>query len=394
MLRNRLILLLFIVGSGILVGHVGGSVSYLLFYCSLILPLLAIFYVVFVYLKFCIYQEIDSKILVKEELVPYLFKLSNEDMLSYIKIKVTFMKDYSDVDRMNQETDYSLLPGEEITCSTKLCCHYRGEYKVGIDYVTVSDFLNLFRITYPCKSAIEVKVFPRVLHIERLVIAPRCEDIKSQPFMIQSQQVIPDVEVRNYQTSDSKKMIHWKATAKQHEILVRKYTEEPKSELVVLLDLQMNKSQLKERIIVEDKLIEATLALADYFVRNNTPIVILYDFNGIHRMPVYNKSDFDQLYQFCSEVRFHSDKAVEWLLNLAIQQSTGQKLYCMLLTASITNELCKKIYDFTSFGHELSMILAGDNHPQDVIDNVVDHIRLYQINNSQEVKDVLEMEAV
>ena len=393
MLRNRILFILFILGSGILVGFKGGSLSYCLFYSSLTLPILSIIYVFFVYLKFCIYQKIDSKILVKEERVPYLFKLSNEDFITYTKIRVNFMKDYSDVEYMDQATTYCLLPGEEIHKETKLCCHYRGEYKVGIDYVTVADFLNIFQITYACSSAIEVKVLPRVLHLSKLVITPRSEDIKKHQYVLQAKQVIPDVEVRKYQSSDSPKMIHWKATARQGQLLTRTYTDEPKTELVLLLDLQRCAVLDKERVIMEDKLIEAALAIVDYFVRNHTPVSVILDSSGVYKMKIYSKDDFNQFYQFCSEVRFQSQLTSDALLMLSIQEADTKK-YGMLLTGSMDDDLCKAAYHYISLENELNIVLVGEAYHEEILHKISERVNLFRISNSQEVKDVLEMEEV
>lgn len=393
MLRNRILLMLFILGSGILVGFRGGSVSYLLFYSSLILPVLALMNVFLVYLKFCIYQSIESKVLIKEERVPYLFKLSNEDFISYTKIQVNFMKDYADVENMDQATNYSLLPGEEIHKETKICCHYRGEYKVGIDYVTVSDFLSLFQFTYACNSTIEVKVLPRILHLSKLAIAPRSEDIKKQQYLIQSKQVIPDVEVRMYQPTDTPKMIHWKATARQGQLLTRKYTDDPKSELVLLIDLQRINVKEKERMMIEDKIIEAALAIADYFVRNHTPVSVIFDSTGVEKIHIYSKDDLNQFYKFCSEVRFHSKLTGDALLALSMQESDHKK-YSMLLTGSVDEELCKASYQYIAFENELNIILVGEKNQQEIIDHIPDRVNLYRIRNTQEVQDVLEVEGV
>lgn len=393
MRRNRILLVAAILASGVYVGFHGGSISYLLFYSTLLIPLLSLTYVFIVYWKFCIYQKIENKVLVKEERVPYLFKLSNEDILSYTKIRVNFMKDYSTVEDMDQSTDYCLIPQEEIHRETKICCHYRGEYNVGINNVTVTDYLNLFRFTYACSSVISVKVLPRVLHLTKLVIAPDCEDIKKQEFYTQAKDEIPDVEVRNYQTSDSPKMIHWKATARQGQLLTRKYTEEPKTELIILLDLRSLKVEQKERMIVEDKLIEALLAIVDYFVRNNTPLSILWDLGQLHQMKIYSKEEFQQLYEMCSEVKFRSEISSETLLTTSMQLNSVRQ-YGILLTGQMSDELCRTAYQYMQYDNELSIVIAGKNLYEEQIKKLDKRISFYRIGEDEEVRDVLEMEVV
>lgn len=389
MRKNRFLLLLLILFSGIHVAYRGGSISYLFFYSTLLIPVLSIIYVLLVYWKFCIYQKIDMKILIKEERVPYLFQLSNEDILAYTRIRVNFMKDYSSVESMDQATEYCLLPKEEIHNETTLCCHYRGEYRVGIDYVTVRDYLNLFQFTYACDSAIEVKVLPRVVHLSSLSVALKMEDVKTLETSIRSRQEIPDVEVRRYQPSDAPRMIHWKATARQGQLLTRKYTEEPKTELVVLLDLRRLPCVEKERIIIEDKMIEALLAVTDYYVRNLSPVTVLLDADGIQRIQIYNGDDFQQLYQLCSQVRFQSTLDDHALFSYAMQFGIHHQ-YGLLLTATVGEELCRASYQYTSMEKELSIIYIGDDDMTEKVRAMSDRVHLYQICKTEEVQDVLE----
>lgn len=393
MRRNRILVYLLILGSGILVGNFGGSISYLLFYSTLIVPALSLIYIVIVYQKFCIYQEIGTKVLVKEEKVPYLFKLCNEDVLAYTRIQVNFMKDLSTVQNMQQSAEYCMLPQEQIERATTLCCHYRGGYSVGIDEVTVTDYLNLFRFTYKCKSKINVKVLPRVLHLEKLAIAPKSEDMKYQKFSIQTRQEVPDIEVRRYQSSDSPRMIHWKATAKYGELLTRKYTEEPKTELVLIVDFRRLNENEEVRIVIEDKMIEALLAVADYFVRNHTPVSVLFDQRGVQKLPLFNADDFQQLYQICSEVKFQSEINCEKLLTYSMKNSVGRQ-YCMLLTSSMTNEFCQMAYQYVNMEHELSIVMVGEDTEHEKIKEIDERIHYYKIGKQQEVCDVLEMEEV
>lgn len=342
-------------------------------------------------MKFCIYQSIGCKTLVKEERVPYVFQLSNEGLFSYTRIRVNFMKDYSSVENMDQTTDYYLLPTDKINKETRLCCHYRGEYTVGIDFVTVRDYLNLFQFTYACDSAIHVKVLPRVLHISNLAIAPKIEDVKKQDYYIQTKQEIPDVEVRDYQPSDSLRKIHWKSTAKHGKLLTRKFTDEPKTQLVVFLDLK--KLTDKNRIIIEDKMIESVLAIVDYYVRNLFPVTVLLNTSGVKQIQVCNRDDFEQLYAVCSSVYFQSQVGGEILLTNALQQNTSHQ-HGMLLTATIDEDLSRAAYQYTEMGNELSIIVYGDFDMNEKIHTMTSRVHMYQINNNDEVQDVLERKIV
>lgn len=391
MRRNWIVLILIIIGAGVLVGNVGGSISYLLFYSSIIIPALSLFYLWVVYEKFCIYQEIGTKVLVKEEQVPYLFKLANEDILSYTKIQVDFMKDLSSVENMDSSIEYCLLPRDEVHRATSLRCHYRGVYHVGIDHVTVTDYLNLFHVTYQCKSKIEVLVLPRVIHINQLTVAPESKDIKTSKYLIQTRNEVPDIEVRKYQSGDALRMIHWKATARSGNLFTRKYTQEPKTEMVLLLDLRRNQLKEVERIMIEDKILEAALAIADYFVRNHTSITVIFATPKLQRITINHMDDFSGFYEICSHIRFQSEVSSEELLKYTMQHPMGHQ-YCILLTATMNEALCRSSYQYVNMDNDLNVIMVSDENLTEQVKQLESRVKFYQVGLQQEVREVLEME--
>ena len=57
---------------------------------------------------------------------------------------------------------------------------------------------------------------------------------------------------------------------------MRRYTETPKNEVLLLIDLSEVQGDALTRIIVEDKVVECALAIADYLLRNRIPSEVFY----------------------------------------------------------------------------------------------------------------------
>ena len=172
MRMNRIICFLLIIGSGVFASFYGGNITYALFYLSLSLPITAFIYTLYVYKQFKIYQSLDSYLVVKGDWTNYAFIVANEDYVTFRNIKVNFIKDKSTIEATGQTTQYSLLPGERESLATRLKCNYRGEYAIGVDSIEVTDFLNLFTITYPIATKLNATVLPRVVQLEQMAIAP------------------------------------------------------------------------------------------------------------------------------------------------------------------------------------------------------------------------------
>lgn len=386
--RNRLILLLFIILTGVFGSFYGGSVSYGLFYFSLLIPAISLVYLVYVYFRFRVYQLIGHKTVVKGEHIPYQFILSNEDYFAFTNVRVTFKDDYSKVENITSNTSHCLLPGDRIEQETTLSCFYRGEYQVGAEYIYVTDYFNLFEVKYMAPSPITVKVLPRVVRLKNLKIATESEG-KTQKYNPVVDQRVPDVEVRNYVPGDSRKMVHWKSVAKQHKLMTRKYTEEPKTEIVIFVDFQKKEIAERNRVILEDKMIETILSISDFYYRSNTPMKLIYDNKGMAYMNVIKKMDFDHLFELCTEVHFKATSTMEQLMEYS-NRIMQARMYQVVITHFLTDELIRSCYTNVHLGNDVVVIYVGDESTTSIQEKLDHKITFIHIPSEEDITSILE----
>ena len=392
MRRNRLILCAVIIAAGIFASFYGGNVAYALFYITLTVPAASILYTIFVYCRFCLYQKIEQKRVLKGELIPYEFTLSNEDVISYTNIKVNFFTDRSSVLDTGGKTEYLLLPGESNTLKTMLCCKYRGEYNVGVESVVITDYLFLFSITYPIITKLNLTVLPRVFSLDKLKISQDEQDPKKTNFHLSTSNEQLDTDVRKYSGSDSRKLIHWKASAKKHELLSRRYTDNAKTRIMLMMDLAPVKEHDLDKIIIEDKIIESTLSITDYYKNNSTNIVVCYDSSGLIKENISNVIDFEVFYQNCAYFNFNSKLKVE---NLLYQQITDnpENFFGIIITHSITSALYDTSMQAVSRGIDLTILFVSDDSSNSVKQLIQNFnslgIRVFRINSDDSIIDVL-----
>ncbi|WP_455717012.1 DUF58 domain-containing protein [Anaerosporobacter sp.] len=311
----KYILIGFLIVTTIFVSNHGGNVSYALFYLAIILPIISVIYTLYVYQHFRIYQMIDHKTIVKGELVPYRFTVSNEYFITYRSIQLKFYDDKSQVVGGDTTVEYTLLPGESIEKKTNLRCNYRGEYEVGIKMVVITDFLRLISITFPIQSKYRVMVLPRVLNLSRLRILPLEKDAKRTLTCNNPEQIEMDNELRNYVYGDSLKRIHWKASAKKQTMQTRKMTQNPRQEMNLYIDLCKLDVTGMDQIIIEDKMIEAELAIVKYCQKMGVPINVFYQQDGPQKRRILNAMDFNKLYQESPKIKFNQKVSVHELLS-------------------------------------------------------------------------------
>jgi len=389
---NRIVCILFIVGSVVFASYIGGNISYALFYVSVFIPVISFLYTVYIYARFKIYQSLDSHMLVKGDWNNYSFVIGNEDFIAFRNIKVNFLYDKSTIKKSDETIEYSLLPGERERLETQIRCNYRGEYFIGVDSIEVTDYLYLFTITYPLASKLKVLVLPRVLKIEQLGLAPAFIDPKNPVNVSNMVEEELDTEVRRYNPGDNKKRIHWKASARAGTLLSRKYYKKPKAEAVLFMDLMKITADELQVVIAEDKIIESILAVANYYVSQNTPCEIVYDMDGIRQISMYSKGDFDAFYKHCVNIRFSAALSVSVLMHRRLQRGDEGNFY-LTATSKLSRDLYLTSLQVISRGNRLCILYISSDVSKETA-NLIEDLKkagadVYLILPLDEIEEVL-----
>lgn len=302
MKKSWIILAGLIIASGVLVSSYGGAIPYALFYFSFLVPLTSLAYIIIVWNRFKFYQTTGKKTIIKGEPVDYYFSLGNEDYFLYSGIKVYFLHDKSYIIGFDETKEYCLMPGQKEEVKTKLCCKYRGEYFAGAKSFVITDYLHLFNITYEVKSQLPVTVLPRIVRWENADVIEKDRDEKDTVSSMKEEQI--DVQVRAYTTGDSMKQIHWKASAKTGKLMTRIHNSSIKLEVMILFDLRPVGSSEMDKVILEDGIIEETLAVTNYCYKKKIPCFVSFDQNGYKRLSIQTFDEWNEFYKLCAKLSF------------------------------------------------------------------------------------------
>lgn len=339
MKKKWIIIFSLIIGSGVLVSNYGGTIPYALFYFSFFVPLTSLIYIVIVWNRFKFYQRIEKRTIVKGENVDYYFGLGNEDNFLYSGIKVYFLHDKSYIVDLDETKEYCLMPGEKEDIKTKLCCKYRGEYFAGVRSFVITDYLHLFNITYEVTSLLPVTVLPRIIKWKNADVIEEDKDEKNIISSSMEQEHI-DVQVRKYSTGDSMRQIHWKASAKSGELMTRIYHSSVKREVMILLDLSPVGKSEKDKLIIEDGIIEETLAAANYCYQNKIPCFVCFENNGYKKLSIQTIDEWNEFYLLCARLLFEGKYK-----NHELCEESKPWIKTVKHAIIVTHELSVKLYN-------------------------------------------------
>lgn len=309
----------------------GGAVSYGLFFGILLIPVISGSYLLYVYIRFLLYQEVGARHVVCGQPVPYYFVLQNDDFVAYTSVSVRMFPDFSYVEKVPDGREYALLPKDKYKYETRLTCKYRGEYEVGIKEIILTDFFGLFRLTYKVPSAVKAVVAPRIVSVTELRSIP---EISAFLQSRSAEDIEPEGSVRDYVQGDSLKKIHWKASAKEQKLKVRQMTGEEKQGITVLCDTKRETQVMKEYLPIENKVLEILIAISLFFVNHNIKIRTVYSQNGIRHFVLNGMRDFELFYKEASGISFQKENEYRLLLEETMKTRLvlGSKAVFMIMT--------------------------------------------------------------
>ena len=273
MKRNGYIALGLFILSLIIISNIGGPASYGFFFFTLFVPLVSFIYTIIVYIRFKIYQRIDTRTVTAGNATPFFFTLQNEDVFTHSGVQTHFFSDFSSITDLDDE-EYELMPHTGISRETLLLCRYRGEYDVGIKSVTVTDHLRLFSITFRNRETIKAIVLPR---LELLPDSVSPENVIDPAGSLSRDRKLPDIPVRGYVPGDDISLINWKATARSGKPQVRTFTGEASPACRIFMDSCRYSEKPEDHLPLENKILETVLALTYFLAEHGIGVSIRKD---------------------------------------------------------------------------------------------------------------------
>lgn len=362
---RRWILLGLWVLSLIAISFYGGVVSYGFFFGVTLLPVISLIYLFCVYTRFKIYQETEKRNMVCGQPMPYFFVLQNEDYFAYTGVSVRMHSAFSYVEEFQDNMEYELLPGDRSTYETRLICKYRGEYGIGVKEVILTDFFRLFKLRHTVSGQIKAVVFPKIVQLPRLASIGDLPMLTQRDALGSTEQ---DILVKDYAEGDSLKQIYWKATARERKLKVRTMTGKENQDISIFCDTRRYNDEMKEYLPLENKILEAFLAVGFFFAGRDMEFTAYYGQNGLIRAQVEGINEFDGFYHKVSEIVFDKEENPQDVMVQVMEQGI---LWNSRIVFCILHELYPAVMDIierlTAGGVIVVVYLITNQDPMDYV---------------------------
>ena len=142
----------------------------------------------------------------------------------------------------------------------------RGLYELGPVTVVASDPFGFFRLSRTFGRPVTVLVYPNAPELPNFYIPPANLPGEGR-FRRRTHNVTPNFAgVRRYEPGDSYNRIHWPATARTGDLMVKLFELDPASDVWIVLDLQRRVHIGEDEDSTEETAVSVAASIARYFV--------------------------------------------------------------------------------------------------------------------------------
>lgn len=277
MLNHKRIIYLLFISIIIMIIFIGGDIAYFLLYFLVALLLLPYLY------NRKVLKELSGEVLTPNvELyigddinISYSIRNNTHLPIAYLEIENIIGNRL-----LGKETDKNIISLDVQSVYIKtlnIVGTKRGVYETGEIKVLIKDVFGLVTLEKYIKSEAKILVFPEIININSFSVktSQQLGDLKVSNKAFKDRSRVDSL--REYTPGDSFKRIHWKASAKGEEILVKNFEERGDNSIEIFIDSDIDNYFLDRFNRIEDKLVDISLAIINYCLKARIDIRLCFN---------------------------------------------------------------------------------------------------------------------
>ncbi len=290
--------------------------------------------------------------------------ISNDFVLPLHAINIT---DYTDLNISIESAHYFLygLKGDEnVMTDYPLYGRKRGKFKVGPTTIKFTDPLGLYHFEKELKTTKEVIVFPNILQVSNMSYKSMQPygAIKNKTPIFEDPTLI--VGLKEYQVGDEIKKINWKVSARHGKFYVNTYQPAISSGSVIILDLQDDDYNFRNRDYYMEQGIEVAASLVKelFILRQEVGLASNCRIDALDSMLrteiAKGEAHFTSILTHLAVVEASQKIPLRSVLDPSLLSlSWGTSIY--MITPRLDDIALYKLIDFYQAGHAVTIINVG-----------------------------------
>ncbi len=276
-------------------------------FCLLFWALLSILTVSFIWLVLAYFGkrlDLNRKIALKIEEDDYLDITLEINSKSFLPIFDVLLEDYLSCARPEERKKFIpidfLKSGSEIRLVYRCFCPQRGRYDLGPITAYFFDPLGMFyfKKTYPVYS--ELYIYPQTFRIRKF---PFLNKGVSPWLGVETSRVSGDEDefygVREYKAGDPIKKIHWMASARHQQLIVKEFQRQTFLRATIMFNLEKDDNFGEGKESVAEYSIKIVASIAKYLINLGVSVEIISHAGEVVHIPFNKGADhLDEVFKF------------------------------------------------------------------------------------------------
>lgn len=381
---RQLLSLAALAGGAVLIAWRGGTASYLLFWTVLLIPASALAYRRSIASRLRTSVSVSPAAVLRGESVTCTLTLTNASLLPLVDLRLRLTQGQVRCPEAAGEQRCWLLPGETKLLRFRLDALHCGEAAVGAEELLVGDIFGLTQCRL--RQVRSIRILPRTLHLQSLVIAPPRQLERRRTPRSYFGDTVPDGQLKPYLPGEDVRRIHWKASALQGRPILRSIVPEPRAEVVLLPDGRAALPAGEERFLAADSVVEGTLAIADYFLRERVVSRVLVD--EARTVAVTDHARYQRLYDLCAGDFFTGSTRPDQMLERDLARQQGSCSY-VLLTWELDESFIRRCSACLDVGAKVTVVYIGSGGEARALAEADRRIAFHQVTGQRDILAVL-----
>lgn len=318
----------------------GGYVPTMLFFMSIMLPILSFGWLIFTYHAFKIVQSLDKREVVKGESVIYNYEIQNLTPFLFCPMQIFFYGDQILFKKNQLMKSCEVILGQKAMHSTSIVvdCVYRGSYFLGIEKIVMRDFFNLFTLTFANIEKQKVLVFPLIREIKHMFMRNAVSEATESIISFDKFDSSLFTDVRDYRSGDSFRSIHWKLSSKYNQLITKEFEGNVNNKSKIFINSDALPFSFEENIVIEEYVVEGAVALIKYLLENNTPTEMYWYKSESKRIYGTKMKEFGRFYGVLTQMVFGGTNFLEKVLIKGMERQHENNNF-IIFTAYIDNKM-------------------------------------------------------
>ncbi|KPU42368.1 hypothetical protein OXPF_41530 [Oxobacter pfennigii] len=335
----------------------GGSLPYIACYGMLSIFLLSLLHIIVLKLLIFVQIKQDEKVKETGDSVKYTIIIKNK---AFLPIPYITMENRGKSIGKENKSLIDDTAGNDITIESEIRIFTRGIYDIGNMNLKIMDIFRVFQIQKNVNLKAEIKIYPKIFNIINTDFKGSDGPRKFIDILKSSEDIYAIKDIQKYKPGDSLRRIHWKVSAKQGELYVKKPERVSGYRISVFLDMNRDNMKLDYKGLEEERIIDFCASLVNYLLINDIKVRIHVNASKPYEFDINTRESFNFFMEFLLMQKSDGTKKLEEFIyeNLFKQDNQSASL---VICHGIANSMASTLIKMYNSGYSIYVFYKSDH---------------------------------